>query len=120
MCVNLKCAQQRKGLNTYGSVKFDTQETERLLSACESFEKDAAKRFPDRPCLTTVVDMNGKTVFVTRFVRALRPPQELLDAFPNNPQEATVSSANTNNILLSFHDRLLNMSSCMRKKIRSL
>ncbi|XP_053499289.1 coiled-coil and C2 domain-containing protein 2A isoform X3 [Ictalurus furcatus] len=69
--------------------KFDTQETEHLLSACESFEKDAAKRFPDRPCLTTVVDMNGKTVFVTRFVRALRPPQELLDAFPNNPQEAT-------------------------------
>ncbi|KAF4078510.1 hypothetical protein AMELA_G00199970 [Ameiurus melas] len=69
--------------------KFDTQEMERLLSACESFEKDAAKRFPDRPCLTTVVDMNGKTVFVTRFVRALRPPQELLDAFPNNPQEAT-------------------------------
>ncbi|XP_058266424.1 coiled-coil and C2 domain-containing protein 2A isoform X2 [Hemibagrus wyckioides] len=69
--------------------KFDTQEVERLLLACESFEKDAGKRFPDRPCLTTVVDMNGKTVFITRFIRPLSPPQELLDAFPNNPQETT-------------------------------
>ncbi|KAI5096106.1 coiled-coil and C2 domain-containing protein 2A isoform X5 [Silurus meridionalis] len=68
--------------------KFDTQESERLLSACESFEKDTGRRFPDRPCLTTVADMNGKTVFITRFIRALGPPQELLDAFPNNPQEA--------------------------------
>ncbi|KAI4894240.1 hypothetical protein NFI96_025429 [Prochilodus magdalenae] len=69
--------------------KFDTQEVERLLLACEIFEKDAGQRFPDRPCLTTVVDINGKTVFVTRFIRPLAPPQELLDAFPNNLQEAT-------------------------------
>ncbi|XP_072553435.1 coiled-coil and C2 domain-containing protein 2A isoform X2 [Salminus brasiliensis] len=69
--------------------KFDTQELERLLLACEIFEKDAGQRFPNRPCLTTVVDINGKTVFITRFIRPLPPPQELLDAFPNNPQEAT-------------------------------
>ncbi|KTG36245.1 hypothetical protein cypCar_00024354 [Cyprinus carpio] len=30
-----------------------------------------------------------KTVFVTRFIRPLTPPQELLDAFPNSPQETT-------------------------------
>ncbi|KAK2824932.1 hypothetical protein Q7C36_018859 [Tachysurus vachellii] len=69
--------------------KFDTQEVERLLLACESFEKDAGKSFPDRPCLTTVVDMNGKTVFITRFIRPLGPPQELMDTFPSNPQETT-------------------------------
>ncbi|XP_022542788.2 coiled-coil and C2 domain-containing protein 2A isoform X2 [Astyanax mexicanus] len=70
-------------------VKFDTQEVERLLLACEIFEKDAGQRYPDRPCVTTVVDINGKTVFITRFIRPLPPPQELLDAFPNNSQEAT-------------------------------
>uniref|UniRef100_W5JZZ7 Coiled-coil and C2 domain containing 2A n=1 Tax=Astyanax mexicanus TaxID=7994 RepID=W5JZZ7_ASTMX len=69
--------------------KFDTQEVERLLLACEIFEKDAGQRYPDRPCVTTVVDINGKTVFITRFIRPLPPPQELLDAFPNNSQEAT-------------------------------
>ncbi|KAA0701372.1 Coiled-coil and C2 domain-containing protein 2A [Triplophysa tibetana] len=70
--------------------KFDSQEMERLLTACEVFEKEASHRFSDRPCLTTVIDMNGKTVFVTRFIRSLNPPQELLDAFPNSPQDTMV------------------------------
>lgn len=69
--------------------KFDSQEGERLLMASEVFEKEAGGRFPERPCLTTVIDINGKTVFVTRFIRPLNPPQELLDAFPNSPQETT-------------------------------
>ncbi|CAM4682986.1 unnamed protein product [Leuciscus chuanchicus] len=67
--------------------KFDSQEVERLLIASEVFEKEASRHFPDRPCLSTVIDINGKTVFATRFIRPLNPPQELLDAFPNSPQE---------------------------------
>ncbi|XP_030642577.1 coiled-coil and C2 domain-containing protein 2A [Chanos chanos] len=70
-------------------IKFDTQEVERLLLACEVYEKEASRRFPDRPCLTTVIDINGKTVFITRYIRPLNPPQELLSAFPNSPQETT-------------------------------
>lgn len=72
-------------------VQFDSQEDERLLQASERFERDAAQGYPDRPCITTVIDLNGKTVFITRYIRPLNPPQELLDAYPNNPQEATVS-----------------------------
>lgn len=72
------------------SSQFDSQEGERLLIASEVFEKEASGRFPKRPCLTTVIDINGKTVFVTRFIRPLNPPQELLDAFPNSPQETAV------------------------------
>ncbi|XP_039507253.1 coiled-coil and C2 domain-containing protein 2A isoform X1 [Pimephales promelas] len=68
-------------------VKFESQEVERLLIASEVFEKEASRHFPDRPCLSTVIDINGKTVFVTRFIRPLNPPQELLDALPNSPQE---------------------------------
>ncbi|XP_045906141.1 coiled-coil and C2 domain-containing protein 2A isoform X1 [Micropterus dolomieu] len=70
--------------------KFDSQEDERLLLASEKFERDAAQGYPDRPCITTIIDLNGKTVFITRYIRPLNPPQELLDAFPNNPQEATI------------------------------
>ncbi|KAK2907561.1 coiled-coil and C2 domain-containing protein 2A isoform X2 [Channa argus] len=69
--------------------KFDSQEDEHLLQASEKFEKDAAQGYPERPCVTTVIDLNGKTVFITRYIRPLNPPQELLDAFPNSPQEAT-------------------------------
>lgn len=72
-------------------LQFDSQEDEYLLQASEKFERDAARAYPDRPCITTVIDLNGKTVFITRYIRPLNPPQELLDAFPNNPQEVTVS-----------------------------
>uniref|UniRef100_H2LIP8 C2 domain-containing protein n=1 Tax=Oryzias latipes TaxID=8090 RepID=H2LIP8_ORYLA len=70
--------------------KFDSQEHERLLQAAKTFETKAAKRYPDRRCITTVIDLNGQTVFITRYIRPLNPPQEFLDAFPNNPQEATM------------------------------
>ncbi|KAM4629790.1 coiled-coil and C2 domain-containing protein 2A [Polymixia lowei] len=69
--------------------KFDSLEDERLLQASETFERDVALGYPDRRCLTTVIDINGKTVFITRYIRPLNPPPELLDAFPNSPQEAT-------------------------------
>lgn len=76
-------------------MQFDSQEDERLLQASERFERDAAQGYPDRACISTVIDLNGKTVFITRYIRPLNPPQELLDAFPNNPQEATVSLITT-------------------------
>lgn len=71
-------------------MQFDSQEDEHLLQASERFERGAAQSYPDRPCITTVVDLNGKTVFITRYIRPLNPPQETLDAFPDNPQEVTV------------------------------
>uniref|UniRef100_A0AAA9S8A0 Coiled-coil and C2 domain containing 2A n=2 Tax=Bos taurus TaxID=9913 RepID=A0AAA9S8A0_BOVIN len=66
--------------------KFDSQEDEKLLQATEKFRAECALKFPNRQCLTTVVDVSGKTVFVTRYLKPLNPPQELLDAYPNNPQ----------------------------------
>ena len=71
-------------------LQFDSQEDERLLQASERFERDAAQGYPDRPCITTVIDLNGKTVFITRYIRPLNPPPELLEEVPNNPLEATV------------------------------
>ncbi|KAK7822051.1 hypothetical protein U0070_006600 [Myodes glareolus] len=66
--------------------KFDSQEDEKLLQAAEKFQAECASRFPRRQCLTTVIDMSGKTVFITRFLKPLNPPQELLSVYPNNPQ----------------------------------
>uniref|UniRef100_A0A8C2YIM5 Coiled-coil and C2 domain containing 2A n=1 Tax=Chinchilla lanigera TaxID=34839 RepID=A0A8C2YIM5_CHILA len=66
--------------------KFDSQEDEKLLQATEKFQTECALKFPNRQCLTTVIDINGKTVFITRYLKPLNPPQELLNAYPNNPQ----------------------------------
>lgn len=73
------------------SLKFDSQEDEKLLQATEKFQAECSFKFPNRQCLTTVIDISGKTVFVTRYLKPLNPPQELLDAYPNNPQATAVS-----------------------------
>ncbi|XP_076992550.1 coiled-coil and C2 domain-containing protein 2A isoform X2 [Tamandua tetradactyla] len=66
--------------------KFDSQEDEKLLQATEKFQTECNLKFPNRQCLTTVIDISGKTVFITRYLKPLNPPQELLNAYPNNPQ----------------------------------
>ncbi|KAM6150477.1 coiled-coil and C2 domain-containing protein 2A isoform 1-T1 [Erethizon dorsatum] len=66
--------------------KFDSQEDEKLLQATEKFQAECALKFPNRQCFTTVIDISGKTVFITRYLKPLNPPQELLNAYPNNPQ----------------------------------
>uniref|UniRef100_A0A8C3JMQ5 Coiled-coil and C2 domain containing 2A n=1 Tax=Calidris pygmaea TaxID=425635 RepID=A0A8C3JMQ5_9CHAR len=68
--------------------KFDTQEDEKLLQAAAKYEAECTSKFPSRQCLTTVIDLNGKTVFITRYIKPLNPPQELLDAIPNSSQTA--------------------------------
>lgn len=75
----------------YLFLKFDSQEDEKLLQATEKFQTECAFKFPHRQCLTTVTDISGKTVFVTRYLKPLNPPQELLDACPNSPQATAVS-----------------------------
>uniref|UniRef100_A0A3B4Y177 Coiled-coil and C2 domain containing 2A n=1 Tax=Seriola lalandi dorsalis TaxID=1841481 RepID=A0A3B4Y177_SERLL len=92
--------------------KFDSQEDERLLQASERFERDAAQGYPDRPCITTVIDLNGKTVFITRYIRPLNPPQELLDAFPNNPQETTALVARFVSLIPFLPDRVSFSGAC--------
>lgn len=71
--------------------QFDSEEGESLLQASESFEKDAARFYPDRPCLTTVIDLTGKTIFITRYIRPLNPPKEFLDGVASSAQEVSLA-----------------------------
>nr|XP_021410039.1 coiled-coil and C2 domain-containing protein 2A isoform X4 [Lonchura striata domestica] len=68
--------------------KFDTQEDGKLLQAAEKYEAECTSKYPSRQCLTTVIDLDGKTVFITRYIKPLNPPQELLDAVPDRSQTA--------------------------------
>ncbi|XP_061440487.1 coiled-coil and C2 domain-containing protein 2A isoform X2 [Rhineura floridana] len=69
--------------------KFDTQEDEKLLQAAERYQAECALKFPSRQCLTTVIDINGKTVFITRYIKPLNPPEELLQVHVDNPKETS-------------------------------
>uniref|UniRef100_A0A3B3VBJ1 Coiled-coil and C2 domain containing 2A n=1 Tax=Poecilia latipinna TaxID=48699 RepID=A0A3B3VBJ1_9TELE len=74
--------------------------------------KHAAGGYPDRPCITTVIDLSGKTIFITRYIRPLNPPQEFLDAFPNNPQEATSLVARYVSLIPSLPDQVSFSATC--------
>ncbi|XP_061593922.1 coiled-coil and C2 domain-containing protein 2A [Cololabis saira] len=93
-------------------VKFESQEDERLLEVSGRFERDAALNYPERPCTTTVIDFSGKTVFITRYIRPLNPPQEFLDAFPNNPQEATTLVARFVSLIPFLPDQVSLSGTC--------
>ncbi|XP_077156995.1 coiled-coil and C2 domain-containing protein 2A isoform X2 [Paroedura picta] len=73
--------------------KFDSQEDEKLLQAAEKYQAECLLKFPSRQCLTTVIDINGKTVFVTRYIQPLNPPEELLRAHADNPQATSEAVA---------------------------
>nr|XP_061833476.1 coiled-coil and C2 domain-containing protein 2A-like isoform X1 [Nerophis lumbriciformis] len=87
-------------------LKLDSQEDEGLLQASERFERLAQSEFPGRVCTTTVIDLNGKTVFISRYLRPLNPPQELLDAFPDNPAAAAAQVARFVSLIPSLPDRV--------------
>ncbi|XP_048762965.2 coiled-coil and C2 domain-containing protein 2A-like isoform X2 [Ostrea edulis] len=59
--------------------RFATTEDEKLLQYAENWEKTLNAKFKDREYKTTVIDVNGKTVFVTRYFKALEPPQEIFE-----------------------------------------
>ncbi|XP_062838246.1 coiled-coil and C2 domain-containing protein 2A isoform X3 [Anolis carolinensis] len=69
--------------------KFDSQEDEKLLQAAERYQAECVLKFPSRQCVTTVIDINGKTVFITRYIRPLNPPEELLQLQEDNLQETS-------------------------------
>lgn len=71
--------------------QFDSEEDESLLQASERFEKDASRFYPDRPCRTTVIDLAGKTIFITRYIRPLNPPKEFVEGVASNGQEVSLA-----------------------------
>ncbi|XP_076317683.1 coiled-coil and C2 domain-containing protein 2A-like isoform X2 [Tachypleus tridentatus] len=50
-----------------------------LLQEAHTWQLGLQKQFPQRFLKTMAVDINGKWVFIPRYLRPLKPPQELLD-----------------------------------------
>ncbi|XP_030060823.1 LOW QUALITY PROTEIN: protein CC2D2B [Microcaecilia unicolor] len=57
---------------------------EKLLQIAYSFKKYCKGIFPQRRIITTVFDTEGKSVFVTRYIMKLNPPEELLAAYADD------------------------------------
>ncbi|KAJ3083127.1 Coiled-coil and C2 domain-containing protein 2A, partial [Quaeritorhiza haematococci] len=54
--------------------KFRTEDDERVIRLSQSLISSLSKTYPGREFLGTAIDMEGRTVFAPRFIRALNPP----------------------------------------------
>ncbi|XP_064382985.1 coiled-coil and C2 domain-containing protein 2A-like [Halichondria panicea] len=63
--------------------KFESEEDPRLLGRSQAWIRKIRDRFPKRNYLATALDVGGRHVFVTRFVKAQNPPVEIMP-----PQDA--------------------------------
>ncbi|PVD23406.1 hypothetical protein C0Q70_16675 [Pomacea canaliculata] len=66
--------------------RFDTNENENLMQYADKWQQEIEARFPKRHYKTSVIDVNGKNVFLTRFFRALKPPPEILEKATESAQ----------------------------------
>ncbi|KAG8187652.1 hypothetical protein JTE90_005504 [Oedothorax gibbosus] len=57
--------------------QFDSTEPEKVLAEVEKWRQSVIPRYPDRMIKLMAVDLSGKWIFVTRYLRPLPPPEEL-------------------------------------------
>ena len=50
-----------------------------MLEKAQKWTEKYVKKFKDREVKPTAMDTEGRTVFVTRFLRPIRPPDELIE-----------------------------------------
>ncbi|PNJ89380.1 CC2D2B isoform 8, partial [Pongo abelii] len=55
-----------------------------VLQRAQIFKKNCKAMFPNRRIITTVFNDEGIQFLVTRYIKALNPPQQLLDIFLHN------------------------------------
>jgi len=53
-------------------------ESEQLLQEADRWLAEVEKKFPKRKFAATVVSLEGVSIFVTRYIKALKPPEEVL------------------------------------------
>jgi coiled-coil and C2 domain-containing protein 2A len=58
--------------------QFESMETEDLMVASDKYLIEVLKKYPKRNYLTTVVSLEGIAIFVTRYIKPLKPPDEIL------------------------------------------
>ncbi|XP_067858763.1 protein CC2D2B-like [Heptranchias perlo] len=66
--------------------QLETIEDEEILHLAYTFQKEVNNLYPKRRIVVSIIDSECRVGIVTRYIRPLCPPQELLDTFPENPE----------------------------------
>lgn len=62
------------------------------MQYADKWQQEIEACFPKRHYKTSVIDVNGKNVFLTRFFRALKPPPEILEKATESAQSVSIMS----------------------------
>lgn len=61
-----------------------------MLDAAAKYMEQVEKLYPTRTYQTAVTDINGKTVFITKYFKPIAPPQQVLE-LPGDQQVCSFS-----------------------------
>jgi len=59
-------------------IQFESMEDDTLRMTADAWQAGLSKSFPKREYTTRVINLEGNSVFVTRYIRPLNPPPELI------------------------------------------
>ena len=65
------------------NLKFDSTEDTKILDSADQWLFELEKKFPNRNYKATVIDLNGQSVFITRYIKSLKPPEVLINGQPS-------------------------------------
>ncbi|XP_072882872.1 coiled-coil and C2 domain-containing protein 2A-like [Hemitrygon akajei] len=86
--------------------QLDTMEDEEILYMAHTFQKEIYNYFPKRRVVVNVIDSECRVGIVTRYIKPLCPPRELLDVFPENPEATFNLIARFVSLIPYFTDNL--------------
>ncbi|XP_038630044.1 coiled-coil and C2 domain-containing protein 2A-like isoform X2 [Scyliorhinus canicula] len=66
--------------------QLETIEDDKMLHMARAFQKEIHTLYPKRRIIVSIIDTECRVGVVTRYIRPLCPPQELLETFPENPE----------------------------------
>ncbi|XP_072333717.1 protein CC2D2B-like [Scyliorhinus torazame] len=64
--------------------QLETIEDDKMLHMARAFQKEIHTLYPKRRIIVSIIDTECRVGIVTRYIRPLCPPQELLETFPEN------------------------------------
>ncbi|XP_041483934.1 coiled-coil and C2 domain-containing protein 2A-like isoform X2 [Lytechinus variegatus] len=85
--------------------KFETLEDDQLLNQAELLQAQVSSKFPKRQITSSVIDMNGNSVFVCRYFKSLAPPPVLMEG--DNQVEICERIARYVSLIPSISDSVL-------------
>jgi hypothetical protein len=81
------------------SLKYDSIESVELLDKTVAWSTALTKKYPNREFRPIIMNSDGKSVLITRYLRAIRPPEELIENGEDSFETSVILNFFSNRII---------------------